>query len=94
MLCCVVAGHRPRSRAGLPTEHPDDEACRVSHEAIYQWIYATRCPRWPRAARATVRAHRPTRRRQAPTGPRIKDPTYIDAARRRPGARRARPLGG
>jgi len=25
----------------LPIDYPDDEACRVSHEAIYQWIYAT-----------------------------------------------------
>jgi len=22
------------------TDYPDDQACRVSHEAIYQWVYA------------------------------------------------------
>ena len=31
----------PASIAGrLPTEYAADESCRVSHEAIYQWVYA------------------------------------------------------
>src|SRR3954462_6794126 len=35
-------GWSPASIAGrLPIDYRDDQACRVSHEAIYQWIYAT-----------------------------------------------------
>ena len=35
------AGWSPASIAGrLPTEYAADESCRVSHEAIYQWVYA------------------------------------------------------
>ena len=34
-------GWSPASIAGrLPTEYAADESCRVSHEAIYQWVYA------------------------------------------------------
>src|ERR687894_264047 len=34
-------GWSPGSIAGrLPTDYPEDQACRVSHEAIYQWVYA------------------------------------------------------
>ncbi|GGK41311.1 hypothetical protein GCM10010124_37710 [Pilimelia terevasa] len=34
-------GWSPASIAGrLPVDCPDDHACRVSHEAIYQWVYA------------------------------------------------------
>jgi hypothetical protein len=34
-------GWSPASIAGrLPTEYPDQHAWRVSHEAIYQWVYA------------------------------------------------------
>ena len=34
-------GWSPASIAGrLPIDYPDDQACRVSHEGIYQWIYA------------------------------------------------------
>ena len=34
-------GWSPASIAGrLATDYPDDQACRVSHEAIYQWVYA------------------------------------------------------
>ena len=32
-------GWSPGSIAGrLPTDYPEDQACRVSHEAIYQWV--------------------------------------------------------
>jgi IS30 family transposase len=32
-------GWLPASIAGrLPSDYPDDQACRVSHEAIYQWV--------------------------------------------------------
>jgi IS30 family transposase len=35
------SGWSPASIAGrLPELVPDDQACRVSHEAIYQWVYA------------------------------------------------------
>ena len=35
------AGWSPASIAGrLPIDYAADESCRVSHEAIYQWIYA------------------------------------------------------
>ena len=34
-------GWSPASIAGrLPADYPEDDACRVSHEAIYQWVYA------------------------------------------------------
>ena len=34
-------GWSPASIAGrLPVEYAADESCRVSHEAIYQWVYA------------------------------------------------------
>ncbi|WP_075313287.1 MULTISPECIES: IS30 family transposase [unclassified Pseudonocardia] len=74
-------GWSPASIAGrLPTEHPDDEACRVSHEAIYQWIYATPVSTLARELLA-LRSGRTARRGGAkpPPAPRIKDPTYIDA---------------
>jgi hypothetical protein len=34
-------GWSPASIAGrLAIDYPDNQACRVSHEAIYQWVYA------------------------------------------------------
>ncbi|MGW3812081.1 transposase, partial [Micromonospora sp. NPDC005113] len=34
-------GWSPASIAGrLPFDYPDDQAYRVSHEAVYQWVYA------------------------------------------------------
>ena len=37
----LTGGWSPASIAGrLPTDYPDDQACRVSHEAIYTWVYA------------------------------------------------------
>jgi transposase, IS30 family len=73
-------GWSPASIAGrLPIDYPHDQACRVSHEAIYQWIYAT-----PVSTLAqelirlrTGRTARRGGRRPAPA-PRIKDPVYID----------------
>ena len=42
------AGWSPASIAGrLPTEYAADESCRVSHEAIYQWVYAQPVSTWP-----------------------------------------------
>jgi transposase, IS30 family len=73
-------GWSPASIAGrLPIDYADDQACRVSHEAIYQWIYAT-----PVATLAQelirLRTGRTTRKggRRPPPAPRIKEPIYID----------------
>jgi IS30 family transposase len=73
-------GSSSASIAGrLPIGYPDDQACRVSHEAIYQWVYAL-----PVSTLATelisLRTGRKTRRggcRPAPA-PRIREPRYID----------------
>lgn len=73
-------GWSPASIAGrLPIDYAGDQACRVSHEAIYQWIYAT-----PVSALASelirLRTGRTARKggRRPPPAPRITDPTYID----------------
>jgi IS30 family transposase len=35
----LAGGWSPASIAGrLPTDYPDDHACRVSHEAVYTWV--------------------------------------------------------
>ena len=73
-------GWSPASIAGrLPIDYPDDEACRVSHEAIYQWIYATPVSTLAREL-IRLRTGRTARRggRRPPPAPRIKEPTYID----------------
>ena len=73
-------GWSPASIAGrLPVDYPHDQACRVSHEAIYQWIYATPVSTLAREL-IRLRTGRAARRggpRPAPA-PRIKDPVYID----------------
>lgn len=74
------AGWSPASVAGrLALEHPGEQAWRVSHEAIYQWVYAQ-----PVASLAReligLRTGRTARRsgpRPAPA-PRIKAPRYIE----------------
>jgi transposase, IS30 family len=73
-------GWSPASIAGrLPTDYPDDQACRVSHEAIYQWIYATPVSSLARELIA-LRTQRTARRggRRPDPAPRIKEPIYID----------------
>src|SRR3954452_6977480 len=73
-------GWSPASIAGrLPTDYPDDQACRVSHEAIYQWIYATPVSSLARELIA-LRTRRTARRggRRPDPAPRIKEPIYID----------------
>lgn len=73
-------GWSPASIAGrLPIDYAGDEACRVSHEAIYQWIYATPVSTLARELIA-LRTRRTARRggRRRPPAPRISDPTYID----------------
>lgn len=73
-------GWSPASIAGrLPIDYPGDQACRVSHEAIYQWIYATPVSTLAREL-LKLRTGRTARKggRRPPPAPRIKDPTYID----------------
>jgi IS30 family transposase len=76
----LQAGWSPASIAGrLPYDYPLDQACRVSHEAIYQWVYAQ-----PVSALArelirlrTGRKARAGGRRPLPA-PRIREPRYLD----------------
>lgn len=73
-------GWSPASIAGrLPIDYADDHACRVSHEGIYQWIYATPVSTLAREL-IRLRTGRTARRggRRPPPAPRISDPTYID----------------
>ena len=75
-------GWSPASIAGrLPIDYPHDQACRVSHEAIYQWIYATPVSTLAKEL-IRLRTGRTARKggRRPPPAPRIKDPTYIDQA--------------
>jgi IS30 family transposase len=74
-------GWSPASIAGrLPIDYPDDQACRVSHEGIYQWIYAQPVATLAREL-IGLRTGRTTRRggRRPPPAPRIREPVYIDA---------------
>jgi hypothetical protein len=72
-------GWSPASIAGrLPADHPGEDAWRVSHEAIYQWVYAQPVASL-RAELIALRTGR-TRRsgpRPAPA-PRIREPRYLD----------------
>jgi IS30 family transposase len=73
-------GWSPASIAGrLPIDYAGDHACRVSHEAIYQWIYATPVSALAREL-IRLRSGRTTRRggRRPPPAPRIREPRYID----------------
>jgi IS30 family transposase len=72
-------GWSPASIAGrLRAGHPGEQAWRVSHEAIYQWVYAQPVATL-RAELLALRSGR-TRRsgpRPAPA-PRIREPRYLD----------------
>jgi IS30 family transposase len=73
-------GWSPASIAGrLATDYPDDEACRVSHEAIYQWVYAQPVSSLARQL-ISLRTGRTARRggRRAAPAPRIREPRYLD----------------
>lgn len=73
-------GWSPASIAGrLPIDYAGDQACRVSHEAIYQWIYAQPVATLAREL-IRLRTGRTARKggRRPPPAPRITDPTYID----------------
>ena len=90
-------GWSPGSIAGrLPTDYPEDQACRVSHEAIYQWVYAQPVSTpGPRADQPADRAAGPPRR--APPTAGAADPRatlHRGAPRRGQCPRCARALGG
>jgi IS30 family transposase len=73
-------GWSPASIAGrLPAEYAEDQACRVSHEAIYQWIYAQPVSTLAREL-IRLRTARTARAggRRPPPAPRIREPVYID----------------
>jgi IS30 family transposase len=73
-------GWSPASIAGrLPTEYAADESCRVSHEAIYQWVYAQPVSTLAKKL-ISLRRGRTARRggRRPPQAPRIREPVYID----------------
>lgn len=73
-------GWSPGSVAGrLPADYPAEEALRVSHEAIYSWIYAQPVSTLARELIA-LRTGRTARRggRRPPPAPRIREPTYLD----------------
>ena len=73
-------GWSPASIAGrLPTEYAADESCRVSHEAIYQWVYAQPVSTLAREL-ISLRTGRTARKggRRPPPAPRIREPVYID----------------
>ena len=73
-------GWSPASIAGrLPYDYRGDQACRVSHEAIYQWVYAQPVSALAREL-IRLRTGRPARRsgpRPVPA-PRIREPRYLD----------------
>ena len=74
------AGWSPASIAGrLPTEYAADESCRVSHEAIYQWVYAQPVSTLAREL-ISLRTGRKARKggRRPPPAPRIREPVYLD----------------
>ena len=73
-------GWSPASIAGrLPTEYAADESCRVSHEAIYQWVYAQPVSTLAREL-ISLRTGRRARKggRRPPPAPRIREPVYLD----------------
>jgi IS30 family transposase len=73
-------GWSPASIAGrLPIDYATDQACRVSHEAIYQWIYAQPVSTLAKEL-ISLRTGRKARRggRRPPPAPRIREPRYID----------------
>src|SRR3954462_401775 len=73
-------GWSPASIAGrLPIEYAADESCRVSHEAIYQWVYAQPVSTLAREL-ISLRTGRNARRggRRPPPAPRIREPVYRD----------------
>jgi IS30 family transposase len=81
VLALLRKRYSPDQIAGrLVVEHPDDDTMRISHEAIYTWIYAL--PVGELAAlgvrlRSGRRQRKPLQGR-TPRGPRIAAPRWID----------------
>ncbi|WP_041314256.1 IS30 family transposase [Saccharothrix espanaensis] len=73
------AGWSPASIAGwLARQEPGEDAGRVSHEAIYQWVYAQPVATLNRELMA-LRTGRTARRGPRPApAPRIREPRYLD----------------
>ena len=73
-------GWSPGSVAGrLPVDFPAEDALRVSHEAVYTWVYAQPVSTLARELLA-LRSGRTARRggRRPPPAPRIREPRYIE----------------
>ncbi|MCA1600824.1 MAG: IS30 family transposase [Acidobacteria bacterium] len=73
-------GWSPASIAGrLAIDYPGEQACRVSDEAIYQWVYAQAVSTLAREL-ISLRTGRKARRggRRPPPAPRIREPCYLD----------------
>jgi len=81
VLGLLRMGWSPASIAGrLPVEHPAEQALRVSHEAVYTWVYAQPVSELSRQLLA-LRTGRTARCRQGstrPPAPRISEPTYLE----------------
>ena len=76
----LVDGFSPDQVSGrLRVDYADDEAMRISHEAIYNWIYALPVGELARLGVA-LRSGRPRRKPQGTTArtPRICEPRWID----------------
>jgi IS30 family transposase len=69
-------GWSPASIAGrLPIEHADRQGWRVSHEAIYQWVYAQPVGQ---LANALIELRTGRTRRRGRTGPRVRQPRIAE----------------
>ncbi|WP_433550136.1 IS30 family transposase [Micromonospora zamorensis] len=81
VVALLGEGWSPDQVAGrLRVDYPDDEAMRVSHEAIYTWMYALPVGELARQhlrLRSGRRNRRPTRS-AASRAPKIPNPTFID----------------
>lgn len=75
----LCRGWSPASIAGrVACDHGGRDACRVSHEAIYQWVYAQPVATLRRELVA-LRTGRTARRGPRPApAPRLKEPRYLD----------------
>lgn len=77
VLPLLAEGWSPQQVAGrLPIDFPDEEAARVSHEAIYTWIYALPVGELARLG-LRLRSRRVRRRPRRARGPRLPKITGI-----------------